>query len=325
MLLLLSCVSFALILALPAVPAIRELARPRDDGRLHIPEQYVRDPRWFGRSYRTKLAPFVAAARGDDGYDADVRLLTTEETRWEPALAIPPNERVRGIAIGDRVHVGHAAGIRDAYALQSLTCDRDVVARTLTSDGVLFVGEDVTILRWIDADGDIEVGAGTSLGVSASSGGRVTLGRRVTFERVWGKPVATVASDAPAFSLSDGAAVTHAGPHDAAASAPIVVLGALRIAAGTAISTSLKVHGTLEVEPGVRIAGSVIARGDVTFAAGVTVLGHVFSEGDIRIGPGCRIGAPGSVKTLYAAGTLLLAGDVEVAGWVVAEDGGRTI
>jgi hypothetical protein len=324
MLLLLSAALFALVLALPALPAMREVLWPRDDGRLHIPEQYIRDPRWFGRSYKAKLAPFVAAARGDDRYDADVRLRTTEDTRWAPVLAIPPLERLRGIAIGDRIHVGHGAGIRDAYALESLACDRDVVARTLTSDGDLFVGDDVTILRWIDAGGTIEVGTGTSLGVSASGGGRVTLARNVTFERVWGSPVATLAGDGAAFPL---AADPRARLLDATApvdDAAIVVYGPLRIGAGAVVGGSIKVHGPLTVEPGVSIAGSVIARGDVTFAADVAVAGHVFSEADIRLGPGCRIGTPGGVKTAYAARRMWLAGDVEVAGWVVAEDGGRT-
>jgi hypothetical protein len=48
--LLLSLVLFLLVLALPAVPSIFEVRSPKDDGRLHIMEQYVRDPRWFGRS-----------------------------------------------------------------------------------------------------------------------------------------------------------------------------------------------------------------------------------------------------------------------------------
>jgi len=48
----------------PAIATIREVRWPRDEGRLRIPEHYERDPRWFGRSYREKLAGFVAAARG---------------------------------------------------------------------------------------------------------------------------------------------------------------------------------------------------------------------------------------------------------------------
>jgi predicted acyltransferase (DUF342 family) len=306
MYLLLSIALFVLVLALPALPALREIRRPRDDGRLHIAEAYIRDPRWFGRSYREKLAPFVAAARGDDSVDEGIQLRTLEPTRWEPVVAIPPLERVHGITIGDRIHVGHAAGIRDAYALAALTCDRDVVARTLTSDGDLFIGDGVTVLRWIDADGTIEVGAGTSLGVSASA-------------------VATVAGAMTLLELDATPGARQLGPGAAPDAEPLVVFGPLRIAAGTNIPGAVKVHGALTVEPGVRIAGTVIARGDITFAADVVVGGHVFSEANVHVGPRCRIGVSGGIKTLYAAGSLSLAGDVEVTGWVVAENRGRTL
>lgn len=324
MFLLLSIALFALALAIPALPTIREVVRPRDDGRLIIAEHYVRDPRWFGRSYREKLASFVAAAHGPS-FNANVSLRTEEETRWAPDLTIPPQERVRGIAVGDRVLIGQGAGIRDAYALESLTCDREVVARTLTSDGTLTIGEAVTILRWIDADGAIAIGSDANLGVSASGGQSVVLGDRVQFQRVWGAPVATRTAATTPFELADVAGTTRLGQADVLADRPLVIYGPLRIARGTRVPANLKVNGPLAVEPGVRIAGTVIVRGDITFAADVSVEGHVFSEGDIRLGPGCRIGRRGGVKTAYAAGRAWLANDVEIDGWLVAEDGGETL
>jgi hypothetical protein len=325
MFLLLSVVLAALVLAIPALAAIREVFWPRDDGRLLILEQYVRDPRWFGRSYREKLAGFVAAARGDAAYDTNVRLRTEEETRWAPDLTIPPHERLRGIAVGNRIHICQAAGIRDAYALDTLTCDRDVVARTMTSDGTLLVGAAVDVLRWIDADGAIEIGSDTNLGVSASGGSTVTLADRVSFQRVWGKPVLTHTAATAPFDLPEGTGCAIVGQADITDEKPLIVYGPLRIARGTSVPSHLKVHGPLSVEPGVRIAGNVIVRGDVTFAADVHVDGHVFSEGDARLGPGCRVGRPGGVKTVYAAGRAWLANDVEIEGWLVAEDGGSTL
>lgn len=325
MFLLLSLALFALMLLIPAIATIREVVRPRDDGRLRIPEQYVRDPRWFGRSYREKLAPFVAAARGDDSYHADVLLRTDEETRWAPDMNVPAMERLRGIAVGKRIRVGHGAGIRDAYALESLTVERDVVARTLTSDGALRIGDAVSILRWIDADGDITVGAGTNLGVSASGGDRVTLAAGVHFERVWGKPVISQSAATAPLELADRLGAKHFGQADVETETPVIHYGPLRISSGTQILTDLKVHGPLDIEAGVHIRGNVIVRGDLTLAANVTVEGHVFSECDVRLGPGCRFGRRGGVKTVYAARRMWIANDVEVEGWIVAEDGGQTL
>jgi carbonic anhydrase/acetyltransferase-like protein (isoleucine patch superfamily) len=316
---------FALVLALPAVPSMFEVRAPKDDGRLHVTEQYVRDPRWFGTAFRNKLAAFVEQARGNGYGRAALQLRTEEDVRWAPDLMIPADERLRGIGIGDRVTVGHGAGIRDAYALEHLDVEFGVVARTLTSNRTLHVGTGVQVLRWIDADGAIDVESGAHLGLSASGGSRVTLAGEVQFERVWGAPVvARTAMHAP-FELSAKNRVTIVDEEFVSDGKSVIVFGSARVRSGTTIPVHLKVHGDIEVEPGVHIAGNVIARGDVAFASGVSVGGHVFAEGDVRLGPGTRIAHAGISKTVYATGEVLLADDVEVFGWVVSEHGGRTL
>jgi len=325
MYLLLSAALFALAVLIPLVPAIREIRKPRDDGRLHISEAYVRDPRFFGRSFRAKLAPFVEEAHKDANYSANVALRTDEATRWSPDLRIADGERVRGIAVGDRVVVGAGAGIRDAYGLDTLNCEADVTTRTLTSGGDMRIGEKVNVLRWVDAEGAIVVGDDTNLGVSASGGHSVTLGDRVKFQRVWGKPVISKTTATQRFALENISGLKHVAQENVLARRPVVIYGPLRISAGTILESHVKVHGDLQIEAGVRIAGSVIARGNITFASDVIVDGHVFSENDIYLGPGTRVGAAGGVKTVYAAGRAYLADDVEINGWLVAEDGGETV
>ena len=322
--LLVSLVLFLLVLALPAVPSIFEVRKPKDDGRLHIIEGYVRDPRWFGRSFRHKLAPFVTEARGNSYGRAELRMRTDEEVRWSPNLLIPALERLRGIGVGERVVVGHGAGIRDAYALEHLDVEHDVVARTLTSDATMNVGSSVQILRWIDADGDIDVGAGSDLGLSASGGARVALGDRVRFERVWGAPVASRTSHREPFDMPARKA-TIVDAKSLGDQQSLIVYGPVRVAAGTTVPGHLKVHGPIALESGAAVGGNIIARGDVTLAEGVTVGGHIFSEGDVRLGPGSRISRAGVAKTVYATGTILIANDVEIFGWVVSESGGRTL
>jgi predicted acyltransferase (DUF342 family) len=316
---------FVAVLTLPAVPGFLEIARPRDDGRLFISERYVRDARWFGRAFREKLRSFVEAARRAGPSEGEMHMRTEEDVRWAPDLHIPPMERLRGIGVGNTVTVGHGAGIRDAYALETLVAERDVVARTLTSDGTMVLGASVRILRWIDADGELTVGTESDLGVSAAGGARVVLGRRVRFERVWGSPVASDAGERVPFpyvspgrgeKLVDGAA-THEDR-------PVIVDGPGRVRAGTQIPGHLKVHGALHLEAGVHVGGNVIARGNVTVAEGGSIAGHIFAEGDVLLGPGTRVSRAGVAKTVYATGEVVVAPDVEVFGWVVSENGGRT-
>jgi len=316
---------FVIVLTLPAIPGFFEIARPRDDGRLFIPERYVRDARWFGRTFREKLYSFVEAARRAGPSQGEMHMRMQEDVRWAPDLRIPPAERQRGIGVGNTVTVGHGAGIRDVYGLERLVVERDVVARTLTSDGTMAVAESVRILRWIDADGELTVGDGTDLGVSAAGGARVVLGRRVRFERVWGSPIASGAGEHVAFPRrSPGRSETIVDSSSTRDGGPIIVNRPARVSAGTHISGHLKVHGALHIEPGVHVEGNVIARGDITLAEGATIAGHVFAEGDVLLGPGTRVARAGVAKTVYGTGKVLVASDVEVFGWVIAESGGRT-
>jgi hypothetical protein len=322
--LVVSLILFVLVLTLPAIPGILEVRKPKDDGRLHIPEQYVRDPRWFGQSFRRKLAPFVETARNNSEGRAELRMRTDEEVRWATDLVIPEELRLRGIGVGERVTVGAGAGIRDAYALEHLEAGQGVIARTLTSNSTMHLGNAVQILRWIDADGDIDVDYGTDLGLSASGGARVTLAGAVHFERVWGAPVATKTGHDEPFKI-DEIQPTLVDAKMMSGRESAIIYGPVRVAAQTAISGHLKVHGPVSIEPGVRIAGNIIARGDVTLAGDVTVGGHIFAEGDVRLGPGSRISRAGVAKTVYATGNVLAADDVEVFGWIVSENGGRTL
>jgi hypothetical protein len=318
-------VLFALVLALPAIPSMFEVRKPKDDGRLHITEQYVRDPRWFGQSFRNKLAAFVEEAHGNRYGRAALQMRTEEDVRWAPDLQIPPDERLRGIGVGERVTVGHGAGIRDAYALEHLDVEYGVVARTLTSNRTLHIGSGVQVLRWVDADGDIDVDTGADLGLSTSGGARVTLGHLVHFERVWGAPVASRTEMHAPFELSAKKKVTIVDDKFVIDGKSVIVYGAARVASGTTVPVHLKVHGDIEIEAGVEIVGNVIARGDVTIASGARIGGHIFCEGDVRLGPATRIARPGISKTVYATGQVLLADDVEVFGWVVSENGGQTL
>ena len=324
LLVLLSFLLFALVLALPTIPSIFEVRNPKDDGRLHITEQYVRDPRFFGSSFRAKLKSFVDDARTSGYGRAALQMRTEEDVRWAADLVIPPEDRVRGIGIGERVSVGHHAGIRDAYGLQHLDVQFGVVARTLTSDDTMHVGSDVQVLRWLDSEGDVTIDPDSDLGLSASGGARMQLADRVQFERVWGAPVSSRTDTNEPFELSDRHA-TIVNAETSRDGKAVIVYGPTRVVAGTALASHLKVHGDLLVEDGVHIAGNVIARGDVTFASGVTVGGHVFSEGDIRLGPRTRVSRPGVSKTVYGTGNVMLADDVEVFGWIVSENGGSTL
>jgi carbonic anhydrase/acetyltransferase-like protein (isoleucine patch superfamily) len=318
--------AFFAILLLPSIPSAFEVLWPRDDVRLNVPENYVRDPRYFGRSFRNKISAFVRVARNGRAPSEDLALTanlrTEEEARWSQDFAVLPGQRRRGIIVGDRVAVGAGAGIRDAYAIETLSVGAGTTARTLTSDGTLDVGENVRVLRWLDADGDVHVGRGTDLGLSASGGGAMVLESGVQFDRVWGQPVRAHSEQREFLELAERPGVQLVDRTAIAPGKSPIIYGSARVVSGTHLPAHLKVHGDVYLEPNVSIAGNLIVRGDVHAAGRAVIGGHLFAEGAVTLGPRVEIGRAGSAKTLYATGKVAFSDANVVWGWVVSEHGG---
>jgi NDP-sugar pyrophosphorylase family protein len=314
----LNVLGFALLLALPAIPSMFELLRPQDDGKLAIANGYVRDPRFFGASFRRMLAPFLERADDDKRFATETVWRDTESIRFAPHLLIEDDERVRGVLIGDDVRIGDGAGIRDAFGREHVAIADGAVVRTAASDGTLTIGAGVRVLRWIDAEGDIVVGEGSVLGASASSAAGLELNSGVRFERAWGRPVRAftnrtiVPPEPPSAKHRLTASVLR---EDVIEQCPIV------LEQGARVNGSLKVYGDAYLEAGVHVRGHLIAQGSVYLGPDARVDGNIFAEGDVILDTGAHVGA-GGYKTVYCTGIATLADGVTVDGWIVAEGGG---
>lgn len=218
---------------------------------------------------------------------------------------------------------GKGATITDGYGRHSVRCEDQVLARTLCSDGAIVLGDGCAVDRWLDAEQSLDVGNGCSLGMSASSGGRVTLAASVTFERVFGEMVLVrSAGTAQAPRANKDAIVLHA--REGLAGRDIVVRGDAIVPEGTVLDASVKAHGSLFVGPGARISGNAVARDALVLLDGSIVDGHVFGEQRLFVGRNAQVGVPGQRKTAYTAGTCMLCDGVTVHGWIVSEQGGRS-
>jgi hypothetical protein len=318
---ILSIAAFVAIFFLPLAPGLFELARPRDDRELPISLSYARDPRFFSRSFRGKIAKWI-----DSYICGKRRFLDRQNERADigEILSVASRACPAEVQIArNRLTCGVGATITDGYGGRSVRCEDQVLARTLCSDGAIVLGEGCAVDRWIDAEQSLDVGNGCSLGMSASSGGTVTLAASVTFERVFGEIVLVRSvGTAQAPRADKGATVLHA--REGLAGRDIVVRGDAIVPEGTVLDASVKTHGSLFVGPGARIAGNAVAREALVLLEGSVVDGHGFGEQRLFIGRNARIGVPGQRKTAYTGGTCLLCDGARVHGWVVSEQGGRS-
>jgi predicted acyltransferase (DUF342 family) len=331
---------FLALLALPLVPGIRELVRPRDDRPLEIDLDVTVDPRRAGRSFREGLA--ALRARAGDGIPArgpvDPERPGGDAYEIHRDLLVPPDGSGPALTIVlGKADVGERARLGDLYAQGDARLGAGVRVRSLAADGILALGPGCVVEQWLDAEGGADVAAGTRLGDQASAGGRLRLGPGCAFGRLWGLPVTTEAAGAtaeraapPAPGEAEATLDDHVMwtgrrltmPRGFTLDRDLVVRGEVRMSPGSRVRGSIKAYGRLHLGGDAEVDGSLICRRSIQIDGPATIRGNVFAEGDIVIGPGTTIGQEGGFKSVYALGRVELAPDVRVFGWVVAEGTG---
>ncbi len=63
MLVIFCCLLFLIMIVYPFWPGYKEMKRGQDNDNLYIKKDYVKDPRYFGLSFRNLLEPFLGQIR----------------------------------------------------------------------------------------------------------------------------------------------------------------------------------------------------------------------------------------------------------------------
>lgn len=323
--LLLSVAAFAVVFALPLLPGLLEIIRPRDRKALDVDEGYVRDPHFLGESSRAKIGSYLRETHGPVPFLARFLSRRSEYAYADTRIEVKDGQTERNVLLAEECIVfGDGARVLDAYSAGTMLLGNGVSARTLLCDGPMSLGEDCRIDRWIDARGDITVGHGSVLGSSATTAQRLELAAGVRFGRAFGLPVVTLSgasANTPGHTRTDAEAVADGAVVDG----DLIARRDLRIGDGCRIRGSVKAHGALVIGSGSQIEGNVVARADAWIGDSVTIGGHLFCERDLRLGDGTRIGNAVGHKSVYCGKHLELGNDVRIFGWVVTEPLGRAI
>ncbi len=336
------------MLALPFVPAAAELFRPKDDKRLYINKDYVKDPRYFGRSFRRILKRAIGTDVPPNG-TRRVKLSKEEEVESSDNKNIPPEQSLdkvqyiagelvtgRGVEFKNDLYVRGRASIGENSLLRTMACDSDVLLKKGTR-----------LVRWLDAEGSITVEDGCNLGISASCEGTLALGKGCEFKRLFGKPVVTYGyveresksrakrmpqKEPPApnkvktvedvATLVKGNTRLSSSYYKGKRIWNLIVKGDLIVEDGAVLDCSASVYGRLTVGKGAVVRGNLFCEGDVEIKEGAAVHGDIFSQGEVRIERGVRIGEAGRVKSIIGKSAVRLAGDVCIHGYVLTEGRG---
>lgn len=303
----------ALWVLLPLIPALRELMRPTDAEPLQAVGHDAGELPVFARGFRDYLARQLPAAT-IAGPALPASALPVTRSNGVAALSDGTSfveldgasERLREVTRADGAvpHVivttapmtfpGGETFLLEVLARDTLTGGPGAVYRALLAERNASLGERTTVLRWVHAEGDLRVGADSTLYGRASAGGTMRLEAGVTFQRVRAERVVTGVAElstpvAPAPLLTGTAKFPE---HTRRERTFTRVDGDFTLASGTSVLGSLLVTGTLRIEDGARIAGSVKSHGDCVVGDDVTVDGAVIARGSVSVGSRCALGGP---------------------------------
>ncbi|WP_456464308.1 hypothetical protein [Persephonella sp.] len=163
--------------------------------RLNIDLNYTRNPRYFSVSFREKLFKAIikdSLLKGDSRIE--VQMSKKELVKYgkfnDLTFNLYPNHIYVITNRAFRIKKGTAVK-KEIYALYDLVIEDDCFIRAVACDGVCKIGNDVIIVRWIDAIKSLYIGSGCSLGIACSTEGILKLGKNNIFTRLYGHPIIT--------------------------------------------------------------------------------------------------------------------------------------
>lgn len=335
-------ISVLLIMCLPFIPALQEWLHPTDVAPLPVRRNEINNLRYFADSFRLTIAampvidlPKLRSIQTERTVSISDKLHVVHQRldgnagKGYPPATLKVLRQKNGIVIfiHDAWLPPDSHSQADLFAAADLLVGDGASLRACSAQGIITLGADTVVHRWIDAP-CIHVGN------NAAIDGRITALKEINFcagsrfVRA-GAPVmhfgdaSTAAAPAPQAPSPRRRHVLDDGARQSAAldqPGDYVVRGPYRIRPGSSVSGNIKTYGDLQLGEHSRIAGSLVSNKDIVLARGCSVLGPVISQNDIVIGPDCRIGTPEAATTLICR-KLTIATGCTVHGVITTQDG----
>jgi cytoskeletal protein CcmA (bactofilin family) len=330
-----------LLFLLPFLPGVAELVRKEDCDPLFIPMDYTKDPRYFGKSFKHLIQQATEVLSADQEIH-EVLLSKKEKLEIVELVSIPDGAEIDHLLYvkGNFSSGGHVRLTKEAYVMGDATVGPNNFNHALAADGNVKVNAGTQFLRWLDANGAIEILENCSLGISVSSGSKLCLARNCLFRRLYGMPIVTgntararvtalKRSFPPAESLppelsfvrkkerfiEPGTIITHntVFPQD------------VRIGSGCIFKGDIKSYGELVLEANVIIDGSVFADREIIIGRNANISGHIFSQKAVYICERTVISCPTTLKTIIGKKSVSIEQNVTIYGYVLTEGDGKIL
>lgn len=332
---------FILMLLLPFLPGVAELIREEDSHPLYIPMEYMRNPRYFGISFKKIIFRAVGGLQRKAGR-YNVVLSRKEKVKVCNSLDVEDGGSFDILLFikGDLSTGSNVIFEKELYVDGCAATGARNVVQALIAEGEASIGSDTVFRRWLDAEGDVTIGANCKLGISVSSGRGLYLGPNCTFRRLYGLPIVTGDRDAVSDiekeadskdDLPSASESTFVRREDQSIAPGTVVEGHtvftrnVSIGTGTVIRGTVKSYGRIELEDSVIVRGNVFSDDDIIIGRNVKIGGNVFSQKSVHIAERSIVGSPGKVKSVIGKKSIRMEKNVLVYGFVSTEGNGTNL
>ncbi len=308
----------AAMLALPVAPALHELWSRQDAGPLPT-SRHDGNIASFAEVFRLRLEPLRPELERCVG----AKELTIAEAGGTPVLLVGSDsfvfhphltQSVSAIMCGRPATVPAARVVEaDIFAREDLRLGCDSVVRAALAGGDVVLERNSVVLRWLHADGRIELEQGSCAFGRMSARHSIRLHDASRFERMRAPEIFTGDEDPslPPVLLCDGNSIDVSRPRirrkghfvlpaGETLSANVVSTGQLHLLTGSRVIGSTKSYGTTLLERGCCVEGSVVCSQSVEISGQCSVGGPIMAESGVVIGPGTRVGSPDAPTTISA-------------------------
>ncbi|GAB4538452.1 MAG: hypothetical protein Fur0020_07360 [Thermodesulfovibrionia bacterium] len=331
MAILLTFLIFLMLLLIPFIPALLELLKPTDASPLFIRMDYSKDARYFGNSFRNILKNAIITDM-DIGM-REVKLSKDEIVEIAQSKRIGKGERYEHILyiLGSLITEEKARFDKEIYVKGDAVIGCENVLRAIACDGRLSISSGVTIIRWVDAEGGIEISDNCNLGISLSSSNGVKIGKDCRFKRLYGMPIMTYKDIERGYKVGlDNTQCPIDEDHLIISpftkiEKDLIVRKGLLIKKGCVLVGSIKTYGNLIIEGDTTVFGNIFSEADIEIGERTTVRGDVFSQGSVTVRQGVKIGDVGKVKSVIGKRRIMINDDVTIYGYVMTEGVGMVV
>ena len=329
-------------IAIPFIPALLELFRPKDAFPLNAVGQDSGMLTYFATSFTARMT-----SEGLLGTSVPPRLSDGSVVRVHNAMTplAPTRAPITDVVVlMDDTPIADGTNVAtECLARRTFHGGANCSFRAILGQRDVRLGAGSTVLRWVHANGRLEAATGSNLMGRATSDREILLETGVQFDRLDAPmvrvggggtletPIMPLSAYAPftpenAIALGSGYWRVRGNlviPPDTSLAGSIIVIGNVVVSEGARVEGSIKAHGTMHVRTGAVVMGSLSARGRIVIEDGARLSGPVISETNVVVG--AAVIGIASRRTTVTAPRVELRTGATVYGAVMAADGGASL